>query len=243
MISLVQEEQANQLSVDVYKAECWMDTRGHGRGCLISQQVNSILKMLITVKLFSTICPLLLYQILDEAGFKLPDVSKPNYRHAPKGLPCIEIARHLDAPNVTLQLLIGLDGIMFADIVDSNTGAIEFLNFFEQAMDARQPNGNPAMMFRDHVLLDNHSANHGAAGFTLGQPLDTQSVEMVYTPVYSPELNSVEYAFKKMKKMAKQENIRSIFAGDVHASIYACLNEISQQDIAGFYRETGYISI
>ena len=53
----------------------------------------------------------------------------------------------------------------------------------------------------------------------------------------------MEYAFNKMKKMAKQENIRSIFAGDIHAGIYACLNEISQQDIAGLYRETGYINI
>ena len=67
-------------------------------------------------------------------------------------------------------------------------------------MDARQPNGNPAMMFGDHVLLDNHSAHHGAAGFPLGQSLDTQGVEVVYTPVYSTELNPVEYAFNKMKK-------------------------------------------
>ena len=53
----------------------------------------------------------------------------------------------------------------------------------------------------------------------------------------------MEYAFNKMKKMAKQENIRSIFAGDIHAGIYACLNEISQEDIAGSYREAGHISI
>ena len=132
---------------------------------------------------------------------------------------------------------------MFADIVDNNTGANEFLNFFMQAMDARQPIGNPTKMFGDHFLLDNHSAHHGAVGFALGQSLDTQGVEVVYTPVYSPELNPVEYAFNKTKKMAKQENIRSVFAGDVCAGIYACLNEISQQDIAGFYRETGYISI
>ena len=44
------------------------------------------------------------------------------------------------------------------------------------------------MMFGDHFLFDNHSAHHGAAGFALGQSLDTQGVEVVYTPVYSPEL-------------------------------------------------------
>ena len=121
----MQEQQANQLSVDVYKAECWMDSRGHGRGCLISQQINSILKMLLSrfSQLYVYFDPHCI-KSFDEAGFKLPDVSKPNYGHAPKGLPCIEIGRHLDAPNVTRQLLIGLDGIMLADIVDDNTGAI-----------------------------------------------------------------------------------------------------------------------
>ena len=204
MISLVQEQQANQLSSDVYKAECWMESRGHGRGCLTSQQINSILKMSITVKIFSTICRLTIdpycIKSFDEAGFKLPDLSKPDYGHAPEGLQCIDIGQHVDAPDVTLQLFTDLDGITFADIVDDNTGATEFLNFYEQAMDARQPNGNPAMMFGDHVLLDNHSAHHGAAGFTLGQSLDMQGVEVVYTPVYSLELNPVEHAFNKMKR-------------------------------------------
>ena len=99
-----------------------------------------MLKMLITLKIFSTICPLLTLTVsnpLMKQASSLPDVSKPNYGHAPKCLPCIEIGRHLDAPNVTLQLLIGLDGIMFAAIINDNTGAIEFLYFFEQAIDAR----------------------------------------------------------------------------------------------------------
>ena len=56
----------------------------------------------------------------DEAGFKLPDFSKPYYGHAPKGLPCIETGRHLDAPSVTLQLPIGLDGIMLIILVQLN---------------------------------------------------------------------------------------------------------------------------
>ena len=123
VISPVQEQLANQLSVDVYKAECWMESRGHGRGYLVSQQIISILKMLITVKIFSTICQYIyLYYIksFDEAGFKLPDVSKPYYGHAPKGLPCIETGRHLDTSSVTLQLPIGLDGIVLIILVQLN---------------------------------------------------------------------------------------------------------------------------
>ena len=150
-----------------------MESRGHGRGCLISQKINSVLKMLITVKIFSTVSTIDPYSInplMKQASSYQMFRNLIMHGHAHKGLiyrDCIEIGQHLDAPNVTLQLLINLDGILFADIVNDNTGAIEFLNFFEQALDAWQPNGNPAMMFGDHVLLGNHSAHHRAIGLLL----------------------------------------------------------------------------
>ena len=49
----------------------------------------------------------------------------------------------------------------------------------------------------DQVLIDNHSAHHGAADFALGQSLDTQDLEVLYTPVHSPEVNPVEMLLTK----------------------------------------------
>jgi len=51
----------------------------------------------------------------DEAGFKMPDVANPNYGNSAVGEPCIEVKRYMDAPNVTLQVLAGVEGILYAN--------------------------------------------------------------------------------------------------------------------------------
>ena len=49
-------------------------------------------------------------KFFDEAGFALPGVGKANYGHSAANHPCVEIGRHLGAPNVSLNMLIGLKG-------------------------------------------------------------------------------------------------------------------------------------
>ena len=60
----------------------------------------------------------------DEAGFKLPDVAKANYGHSLVGPSCIEVARNINTPNVTLQVLAGLEGILYANTVDGTTDTV-----------------------------------------------------------------------------------------------------------------------
>ena len=67
---------------------------------------------------------------LDEAGFKLPDVAKPNYGHLVVGEQCIEVQRYMGTPHVTLQVLAGLEGILYANTVNGTTDTHEFLKFF-----------------------------------------------------------------------------------------------------------------
>lgn len=66
----------------------------------------------------------------DEAGFKLPDVAKPNYGHSVVGEQCIEVQRYMDTPNLTLAVLAGLEGKLYANTVDGTTDTHEFLVFF-----------------------------------------------------------------------------------------------------------------
>jgi len=51
----------------------------------------------------------------DEAGFKLADVAKANYGHSLVGASCIEVTRNINTPNMTLQVLAGLEGILYAN--------------------------------------------------------------------------------------------------------------------------------
>ena len=64
-----------------------------------------------------------------------------------------------------------------------------------------------------------------------------------YLPTSSPEFNPIELAFNKMKAVAKQENIRQSFHRNIHVGVYNCLEQITEHDMRGFYRHTGYIAI
>jgi len=100
----------------------------------------------------------------DEAGFKLPDVAKANYGHSLVGASCIEVARNINTPNMTLQVLAGLEGILYANTVDGTTDTVDFLNFFGEASENFLPNGEPVLRYGDHILLDNHATHHNEGG-------------------------------------------------------------------------------
>ena len=69
-------------------------------------------------------------------------------------------------------------------------------------------------------------------------------MEVVYLPAYSPEFNHILLAFNKMKTVAKQENIRQSFQRNIHVGVYNCgVEQITEHDMRGFYRHTGYIAI
>ena len=60
-------------------------------------------------------------KFFDEAGFALPSVGKANYGHSLANHPCVEISKHLCFPNVTLNMLIGLRGNLYANTEDGAT--------------------------------------------------------------------------------------------------------------------------
>lgn len=189
----------------------------------------------------STVDPYKL-KFFDEAGFALPGVGKANYGHSAANHPCVEIGRHLGAPNVTLNMLIGLEGVLYANTEGGATDTLAFLNFFDEASQNSMPNGQPILQYGDHVILDNCATHHFEGGYALAESLDDIGVEVVYLPTYSPELNPIELAFNKLKKVAQKDEIREVFARNIHEGVYECLEEITVNDCAGFFKHVGYIN-
>ena len=68
-------------------------------------------------------------------------------------------------------------------------------------------------------------------------------MEVVYLPTYSPEFNHIKLAFNRMKTVAKQENICRSFHWNIHVGVYNCVEQITEHDMGGFHRHTGYIAI
>ena len=125
-------------------------------------------------------------KFFDEAGFKLPDCVNPKYGHSVKGQPCIEIMRNTQTPNVTLNLLCGLNGVMYANTLNGASNTLEFLNFFHEASQFTQPDGNPSLEYGDIIVVDNVALHRFDGGQALAEWLDSFGVTLVYLPVYSP---------------------------------------------------------
>ena len=179
----------------------------------------------------------------DESGFRLPDCGRPNYGHSPVNTPCIEIGRYLSSPNVTLNLLIGLQGVLYANTLDGMSNTESFLNFWEEVYRNRMPNGEAILRYGDVIVFDNCPIHHNEAGFHLAEWFYNLGIDVVYMPVYSPEFNPCELVFNKLKILAKRDELRAVFSRNVHEGIYQCLEHITVDDCIAFYRHADYVAI
>ncbi|XP_078382244.1 uncharacterized protein LOC144664917 [Oculina patagonica] len=192
------------------------------------------------VNYISTVDPYKL-KFFDESGIKLPDVGRPNYGHSLCGTPAVEIVRYANSPNVTLNLMCGLDGIVYANTVDGNSNSFSFLSFFEEASSVYLPDGKPAFSYGDHVIIDNAPIHHHRAGQALGEWLDEIGCTAVYLPTYSPEFNPAENVFNKLKTILRRFEYRELLKDSLHVAVHEALKEITSQDMRGFFAFFGYI--
>ena len=67
---------------------------------------------------------------------------------------------------------------------------MEFLRFFEEATNAVDVNtGRPALEVDDIIVVDNLPAHHGEGERALREVLEEMSIELMFLPIYSSELN------------------------------------------------------
>ena len=181
-------------------------------------------------------------KFFDEAGFAVSS-THPNYGWSPIGMRAIEIRRYHDTPNVSLNLMIGTSGVVYANTLQGATTGVELLNFFGQAMRNRQKNGEPCLKAGDTVIMDNCTTHHGQFEQPLKQFLNTRGVELIFTPKYSPELNAVEHCFDKLRTLSKQKKFRDMFDINVEYGIYQILKEVTPLDCHGFLSCIGYLNL
>ena len=151
---------------------------------------NNIAYCQAFIDYISTVHPYRL-KFFDETGLKLPNVANPRYRHSLVGERCVEISRNAQSPNITLNLMCGLENIMYANTVGGATDTIRFLQFFHEASQNIQADGRPILEYGDHIIMDNCATHRFVGGEILGEWLDEIGCVLVYLPTYSPELNPI----------------------------------------------------
>ena len=179
----------------------------------------------------------------DEAGLKLPTACNRSHGYAEKGQRCIEIRRYHQDPSITINVLAGLDGVKYANIVNGPSATLDFLHFFGLAANAGDvQTGRPALELGDIVVLDNCPTHHYEGERNLESFLNDIGVELVYTPTYSPDFNPVEFVFSKMRT-EMQYRLKNLVEFNLKVGAFEALESIDASDMKGFYRATGYIDI
>ena len=182
-------------------------------------------------------------KFFDEAGVKLPDIGTRLYGHSSAGTRCVEVVKKAESPNTTLNMLVSLDGPEYYNLTDSATNTLQFLRFFEEAGNCvNLQTGRPCLQVGDIIVMDNLSAHHYEGGKILEVWLEEMGIELIYLPMYSPDLNPIEFCFNKLKTLLNGE-FQELARTNTKLAVMEAVERITTEDMAGFYEGTSYLFV
>lgn len=107
----------------------------------------------------------------------------------------------------------------------------------------KQLNATSALEPGDIVIIDNCPIHRNNGELVVSNFLDRMGIEYMFLPTYSPDLNPVESCFSQIKSILKQERFAGMAVANLKVAIGEAIKEISVDNIAGYYRATGYINV
>ena len=93
----------------------------------------------------------------------------------------------------------------------------------------------PALRPGDIVVMDNLSS-HKVAG--VREAIEAVGAEVRYLPPYSPDLNPIELAFAKFKKLLRDGARRTV--DKLWELCGALLDEFTEQECRNYFKHCGY---
>ena len=105
-----------------------------------------------------------------------------------------------------------------------------FLAYVEQVL-------APTLKPGDIVVLDNLSA-HKVSGTC--EAIEAAGAKLIYLPPYSPDFNSIERLFAKLKALLQKAAER--FVEDLWNRIASLLDAFQPEECANYFRNSGYAS-
>ena len=183
-------------------------------------------------------------KFFDESGFCLPDTHKRRYGHALKGKPAVEVGSKARSPHLTLNLMVGLNGVAYANVVEGATDTARYLNFFHEAGNTVNDVGQPALMAGDIVIVDNCATHRNRGQLILARYLANQGIDYIFLPTYSPDLNPVEFCFRHIKILLKDSSyIRMANEVNLEYAVLRAVTSITSGDARSYFRGCEYMNI
>ena len=88
--------------------------------------------------------------------------------------------------------------------------------------------------------MDNLAVHHYDGGDVLEEYLADMGVELIFTPVYSPDLNPIELSFNKVKCLLNGR-LADIVNENLKVAVGEAVKAVSSKDARNFYSTTSYL--
>jgi transposase len=130
----------------------------------------------------------------------------------------------------TTTFLCGLrqDGLVAPLVLDGAVNGEAFLAYIEQML-------CPTLRSGDIVICDNLSS-HKVSG--VREAIESCGASLLYLPPYSPDLNPIELAFSKLKRLLRSAAARTVDA--LWNTVGQLISNFTANECANYLRHCGY---
>jgi transposase len=147
---------------------------------------------------------------------------------APRGERLIAAVPHGHWHTTTFLCGLRHDGLVAPLVLDGAINGAAFLAYIEQML-------APTLRLGDIVICDN-LASHKIAG--VREAIEARGASLLYLPPYSPDLNPIELAFSKLKRLLRSAAERTV--GALWAAVGRLLAAFTPDECAAYLRHCGY---
>ena len=163
---------------------------------------------------------------VDEMGTNIS--LSPSYAWAKKGQRAhCSVPRNRGA-NTTVLSSMSAEGMGPSLTVEGATTSVVFEAYVEQVL-------APTLRRGQLVVMDNLSAHKGER---VRELIEERGCELIYLPSYSPDLNPIEEAFSKIKRLLRRAEARTKEA--LVEAIGWALSAVTSRDARAFFEHCGY---
>jgi transposase len=152
----------------------------------------------------------------------------PIYAWAPKGQRVYWSVPRNRGANTTVLSSMSPEGMGPSLTVEGSTTSVVFEAYVEQVL-------APTLRKGQVVVMDNLSAHKGER---VRELIECRGCQLLYLPSYSPDLNPIEEAFSKIKRIVRKAEARA--KGALIEAIGSALSAVSSRDARSFFEHCGY---
>lgn len=122
------------------------------------------------------------------------------YGYAPRGQPVVGTIPHGHYKSLTFTAALRADGVTATQVLDGPMTGPRFREYVTTVL-------GPTLRPGDTVVLDNLPC-HKAAGVRAS--IEAAGCRLVFLPPYSPDMNPIELAFAKLKRLLRSDGHRAV---------------------------------